>query len=133
MFWQSLQVTFEILCSDVAQIGSCSFLDQTRKINGHFGYISTGISRTKGQFVMFMGHIGVPTKEAHQKVRYDSYFISAFCVVPAGLKYAILSLFTVVLSSDNSFLCFSRKAFLAGFTMSVAFNLGSYMCDLMKV
>jgi hypothetical protein len=41
------------------------------------------------------------------------------------LKYATLSLFTVVLSSDNSFLCFRRKAFLksdmlAGFTTSVA-------------
>jgi hypothetical protein len=47
-----------------------------------------GINRTKGPIVMFMGHIGVPTKEARQ--RHILYFISAFCVAPAGLKYATL-------------------------------------------
>jgi hypothetical protein len=26
-----------------------------------------GINRTKGPIVMFMGHIGVPKKEAHQR------------------------------------------------------------------
>ena len=41
---------------------------------------------------MFMGHIGVPTKEARQKVRHVLYFISTFCVAPAGLKYATLCL-----------------------------------------
>ena len=65
MFWQSLQVTFEIICSHVAQVGTGVFLDQTRQINGHFGY-GYGINQTKGPFVMFMGHIGVPTKEACQ-------------------------------------------------------------------
>ena len=39
-------------------------------------------------------------------------FISAFCVESAELKYATLLLFTVVLSSDTSILCFRRKAFL---------------------
>ena len=33
MFWQSLQVTFEIFCSHVAQVGTGVFLDQTRQIN----------------------------------------------------------------------------------------------------
>jgi hypothetical protein len=47
MFWQSLQLTFEIFCSDVAQIGSSFFLDQTRQINGHFGYILTELSDQK--------------------------------------------------------------------------------------
>jgi hypothetical protein len=41
------------------------------------------INRTKGPIVMFMGHIGVPTKEARQ--RYVLYFISEFCVAPAML------------------------------------------------
>ena len=67
MFWQSLQVPVEIFCNDVAQIGSCVFLDQTLPINGHFGYILTELIEQKGPFVMFMGHIGVPTKEAHQR------------------------------------------------------------------
>ena len=61
MFWQSLQVTFEIFCSHVEQVGTSVFLDQTRQINGHWIYID-GINRTKEAFVMFMGHIGVPTK-----------------------------------------------------------------------
>ena len=47
MFWQSLQVTFEIFCSDVAHIGTCVFLDQPRQINGHFGYISTELTEQK--------------------------------------------------------------------------------------
>ena len=33
MFLQSLQVTFEIFCSDVAQIGCCFFLDQTQLVS----------------------------------------------------------------------------------------------------
>ena len=32
-----------------------------------FWIYSDGINRTKGPFVMFMGHIGVPTKEARQR------------------------------------------------------------------
>ena len=67
MFWQSLQVTFEIFCSHVAQVGTGVFLDQTSQINGHFGYISTELIEEKGPLVMFMGHIGGPTKEARQK------------------------------------------------------------------
>ena len=76
-------------------------------------------------------------KEACQRKGMIYIFISAFCVAAAGLKYATLPLFTVVLSSDNSILCFCRKAFLksdmlAGFTTSV--DLIEYLtCDLMKV
>jgi hypothetical protein len=32
-----------------------------------FSIYKDGINRTKGPFVMFMGHIGVPTKEARQR------------------------------------------------------------------
>ena len=60
---------------------------------------------------MFMGHIGVPTKEARQRKGMNYIFISAFCVAPGGLKNACQCLFTVVLS-DNSIVCFRRKAFL---------------------
>ena len=67
MIWQSLQVTFEIFSSHVVQDGTGVFLDQTRQINGHFGYILTELIEQKGPFVMFMGHIGVPTKEARQR------------------------------------------------------------------
>ena len=49
MFWQSLQVTFEIFCSHVEQDGTGVFLDQTRQINGHFGYISTELIEQKDQ------------------------------------------------------------------------------------
>jgi hypothetical protein len=82
-----------------------------------------GINRTRGPFVMFMGQRSA-NKRSLAKVRRDLYFISAFCVTPAELKYATLSLFTVV-ASDNSILCFRRKVFLksdmlAGFTTSVA-------------
>ena len=49
----------------------------------------------------------------------------------------LLSLFTVVLSSDNSFLCFRQKAFLKSdvgwIHNECSFNLISYMRDLMKV
>ena len=48
------------------RVGTSVFLYQTRQMNGHFGYID-GINQTKGPFVMFMGHIGVPTKEARQR------------------------------------------------------------------
>ena len=97
------------------------FLDQTCQINGHFGYID-GINRTKGPFVMSMGNIGVPTKEARQ--RHKLYFY--FCVLCHACKVEICSsLFTMALASDNSIVCFRRKAFLksdmlAGFTTSVA-------------
>ena len=47
MFWQSLQVTFEIFRSHAAQVGTGVFLDQTRQINGHFGYISTELIEQK--------------------------------------------------------------------------------------
>ena len=32
-----------------------------------FWIYSDGINRTKGPFVMFMGHIGVPTEDARQR------------------------------------------------------------------
>ena len=67
MFGQCLQVTFEIFCSYVAQVGTGVFLDQTRQINGHFGYIWTEFILKKGPFVMCMGHIGVATEEACQR------------------------------------------------------------------
>ena len=47
MFWQSLHVTFEIFCSDVEQVGTGVFLDQTRQINGNYGYISTELIEQK--------------------------------------------------------------------------------------
>ena len=47
MFWQSLQVTFEIFCSHVAQVGTCVFLHKTLQINGHFGYITTELIEQK--------------------------------------------------------------------------------------
>ena len=47
MFWQSLQVTFEIFCSHVAQVGTSVFLDEMRQINGRFGYISTELIEQK--------------------------------------------------------------------------------------
>jgi hypothetical protein len=65
-------------------------------------------------------------------------FISAFCVAAGGLKYDGLYLFAWVLSSDNSIVCFRRKAFLkydilAGFTTSVALVWYIELCDFMKV
>ena len=47
MFWQSLQVTFDIFCSHVEQVGTGVFLDQTRQIYGHFGYVSTELIEQK--------------------------------------------------------------------------------------
>jgi hypothetical protein len=56
-------------------------------------------------------------------------FLYQSCVAPAGLKYDFLSLFIMVLSSDNSIVCFRQKALksdmLAEFTTSVAL-----ICDL---
>ena len=63
MFWQSLQVNFEIFCSYVAQVGTGSNLPN--KLT--FWIYIDGINRTKGPFVMFMGHFGLPTKEARQR------------------------------------------------------------------
>ena len=85
------------------------FLDQTLQINGHFGYIWTELIEQRDQ--LWLGHIGVPSKEARQKVRHILYFISAFCVAPAGLKYATLCLllcYHKITASD----AFPRKAFL---------------------
>ena len=47
MFWQSLQVTLEIFCSHVVQVGTGVFLARTRQINGHFGYILTELIEQK--------------------------------------------------------------------------------------
>ena len=54
--------------------------------------------------------------------------ISEFCVAPDGMKYDCLCLFDGVLSSDNSMVCFRRKAFLksdtvAGLTKSLSLRL----------
>jgi hypothetical protein len=120
MFWQSLQVTFEIFCSHGAQVGTNVFLDQ---INGHFGYISTELIKQKDNLRCLWDILECQQKKLVKGMNY--IFISTFCVAPAGLKYASLSLFTMVPSSDNSIVCFRRKAFLksdmlAGFTTSVA-------------
>ena len=74
--------------------------------------------------MLCMGHIGVPTEEARQRYGMNYIFISEFRVMPGGLNYDCLSLFDGVLSSDNSMVCFLRKAFLksdtlAGLTTSV--------------
>ena len=43
-------------------------MDQTNAPNKWtFWRYNDGINRTKGPFVMFMGHIGVPTKEDLQR------------------------------------------------------------------
>ena len=48
MFWQSLQVTFKIFCSHVAQVGTSVFQDQTRPINGHgHGHVWTELFEQK--------------------------------------------------------------------------------------
>ena len=44
MFWKILQVTFEIFCSHVAQVGTGVFLEQTHQIAG---YISTELIEQK--------------------------------------------------------------------------------------
>ena len=67
MFWQSLQVTFEIFCSDVAQILKLFFSGSNAPNKLTFWIYMDGINQTKGPIVMFMGHIGVPTKEARQR------------------------------------------------------------------
>jgi hypothetical protein len=71
---------------------------------------------------MFMGHIG-----EKKLVKGNACFIFYFCVLCSALRVEICYplCLLVVLSSDNSFLCFRQKAFLksdmlAGFTMSVA-------------
>jgi hypothetical protein len=60
--------------------------------------------------------------------------ISEFCVAPGGMKIDSLCLLDGVLFSDNSMVCFHRKAFLksdtvAGLTRSKALCT----CDCMKV
>ena len=67
MFWQSLQVTFEIFCSHVAQVGTVFFSASNAPNKLTFWKYIGGINRTNGPLLMFMGHIGVPTKEARQR------------------------------------------------------------------
>ena len=110
MFWQSFQVTFEIFFSHVAQVGTSVFLDQAQQINGHFGYIWKELIEQKEPFVMFMGHIGVPTKEARQRQGMFYILFLRFVLRLQGLNMFSL-LFTEVLSSNNSIVCFRRKAF----------------------
>jgi hypothetical protein len=79
MFWQSLQVTFEIFCSDVAQSGSCFFSGSNTPNKLTFCKYIDGINRTKGPFVMFMGHYWSANKRSLSKVRHELYFISVLC------------------------------------------------------
>ena len=51
---------------------------QTGYINCHFGYTWTDLNREKDPIVMFMGHIGVPTKKL---VKGNECFIFYFCVL----------------------------------------------------
>ena len=70
-----------------------------------------GFNREKDPIVMFMGHIGVPTKKL---VKGNECFISAFCVAPATLILLFTSpsgISGCCMLSDNSFSCFRRKAF----------------------
>ena len=66
MFWQSLQVTFEIFCSDCAN-WKLFFSGSNAPNKWTFWIYMDRINQTKGPIVMFMGHIGVPTKEARQR------------------------------------------------------------------
>ena len=64
--------------------------------------------------------------------------ISGFRVGPGGWNYDCLCLFDGVLSSDNSMVCFRRKAFLksdtlAGLTTSVALIWLYCMFDFIKL
>ena len=70
-------------------------------------------NRKKDPIVMFMGHLGVPTKKI-VKGNEVLYFISAFCVAPTMLIILFTSpagLLGCYMLSDNSFSCFRRKAF----------------------
>ena len=89
MFWQSLQATFETFCRDVVQFGSYFFLDQTCQINGHFGYIWMELIEQKDQLGCLWDILSA-NKISSSKVRHVLYCISAFCVAPAGLKYATI-------------------------------------------
>ena len=66
MFWQSLQVTFEIFVVTLSKLEPV-FSGSNAPNKWIFWIYMDGINRTKGPFVMFMGHIGVPTKEAGQR------------------------------------------------------------------
>ena len=44
------------------------FVMQTGYTNGYFGHSWTDLNREKYQFVMFMGHIGVPTKKKKKNI-----------------------------------------------------------------
>ena len=89
-----------------------------------------GFNREKDPIVMFMGHIGVPTKKL---VKGNECFIFYFCVLCSATYRKIFCFGRVQvfffggggMLSDNSFSCFRRKAFyksdmLARFTTSVA-------------
>jgi hypothetical protein len=54
------------------------FLDHTLFIDRYFGYIWTDLIGKKDPIVMFMGHIGVPTKKL---VKGNECFIFYFCVL----------------------------------------------------
>ena len=87
-----------------------------------------GINRTN-VYVMFMGQLwdnyGSANKRSLSKVMHILYFISAFCVAPATLAPMFTAGEDGCRLSDNSFICFHRKAFLksdmlARFTTNVA-------------
>ena len=72
-----------------------------------------GFNREKYPIVMFMGHIGVPTKK---RVKGIDCFIFYFCVLCcAGYAnysvYVPFGYFVVCMLSDNSFSCFAEKHF----------------------
>ena len=50
-------------------VNRCFFFNQWT-----FWIYNDGINRTKGPFVMFMGHIGVPTAEVLQRHELYRYF-----------------------------------------------------------
>ena len=118
MFWQSLQVTFEIFCSHVEQVGT-SFSGSNVPNKWTFWIYIDGRTICDVYGTYWSGN-----KRSLSKVMHVLYFISAFCVVPAMLA----SLFTA--GADGAgyqiiALCFRQKAFLksdmlAGFTTSVA-------------
>ena len=127
MFWKSLQVTFEIFCSQGAQVGTGVFLDQTRQINWHFGYISTELIE-QNTICDVYGTYWSANKRSLSKLRHGLYFYFCFLCRACRVEICFISLFKEVLPSDNSIVCFCRKAFLksdmlAGFITSVAFQM----------
>ncbi|XP_055770585.1 uncharacterized protein LOC129846750 isoform X3 [Salvelinus fontinalis] len=66
MFWQSLEVIFFRYFVVILRKLNAVFPGTTAPNKWTIWIYMDGINRTKGPFVMFMGHIGVPTKESRQ-------------------------------------------------------------------